>query len=275
MGLNILAAGFVFTGIAVLAVSLLPVFQLVKLLPTDVMRRRWYAMTVLIMVFIVFYLGYAVIFRNNHTQNSDLIAPLVFFFGAWFVWMTARLSYKTAIDLQRIGRLEQENILDPLTGVYNRRYLDRRLLEEVARALRYSQELSVLMLDIDHFKNINDEYGHQAGDNILISLGELLGNELRQSDILARYGGEEFLVLMPGMPAQPAMVVAERMRSVVESKEFVVENEVTRHVIRLTVSIGEASFGNGIDYGKQLVSAADEALYRAKEEGRNRVQMAP
>jgi diguanylate cyclase (GGDEF)-like protein len=99
-----------------------------------------------------------------------------------FVWLTTSLSLQTAVDLRRMDLLETENITDPLTKVYNRRYLDRRLEEEVARAERYALKLSVLMLDIDHFKRINDTYGHQGGDVTLSTLGNLLKASLRDVD---------------------------------------------------------------------------------------------
>jgi len=132
--------------------------------------------------------------KSRHTAWLDLIVPSVFFFGAGFVWLTATLSLHTAIDIRRVTVLEHENITDPLIGIYNRRYLDRRLQEEFIRARRYSLPLSVLLLDIDHFKRVNDAYGHQVGDLVLSYLGKLLLSAIRATDIIARYGGEEILI---------------------------------------------------------------------------------
>jgi diguanylate cyclase (GGDEF)-like protein len=156
-----------------------------------------------------------------------------------------------------------------LTGIFNRRYLDHRLAEEVARAQRYDLPLSILMLDIDHFKQINDRYGHQAGDQVLISLGEVVARELRESDILARYGGEEFLVMALNIHLLGATYVAERICKRIESHSFILPNDPSG--ISVTVSIGVASLGNGVDDREKLVQVADENLYRAKREGRNRV----
>ena len=125
---------------------------------------------------------------GQQTIWPELLIPGIFLFGAIFVWLTIRLSLQTAIDLRRIDLLEAENITDPLTMGYNRRYLDRRLDEEAARAKRYSLDLSVLMIDIDHFKRVNDRYGHQAGDVALYKLSSLLKAALRDLDVVSRYG---------------------------------------------------------------------------------------
>ena len=172
----------------------------------------------------------------------------------------------------RISLLERETFTDPLTGVFNRRYLDRRLNEEVATARRYGSPLSVLLLDLDNFKQINDEHGHQIGDQVLIAAGGIVASELRASDVLARYGGEEFLVIAPHTALLKAAELAERLRKRVEDHDFRLQNESGKVVkLRLTISIGVASFGDGIDNVDRLVHAADENLYRAKREGRNRV----
>lgn len=265
----------VMVAIAVLVASLVPVTQLITLLPTRELRRNWYAMTVLILVFIACYLVYAYYFWDRDAQYSDLIAPFAFFIGASFVWMTVRLSYQTAVDLQRVSTLEQENIEDPLTGVFNRRYLERRLGDEMARTKRYGQELSVLMFDIDRFKQVNDTYGHQSGDMILTSLGQLALGDVRQTDIVSRYGGEEFLVILPSTGLQESSKAAERLRRRVEEYRFpIVPTDDGEETIDITVSLGVAATSGEVESGEQLIKAADEALYRAKEEGRNRVCLA-
>jgi diguanylate cyclase (GGDEF)-like protein len=229
-------------------------------------------MAALIVLFIISYLGYAAVFWKSHSTLQDLIVPSVFVFGASFVLLATTLSLETAMDVMRISLLERETATDPLTGVRNRRYLDRRLSEEVASARRYSLPLSVLMLDIDHFKQINDTHGHQAGDQVLVTLGKIVSDELRKADILARYGGEEFLVIAPHTPLSGATIVAERVRKRIESHDFSLPGEPSgTGRINVTVSIGVASLGNGVDSRENLVHAADENLYRAKEEGRNQI----
>jgi diguanylate cyclase (GGDEF)-like protein len=267
-----LAKGLVVAGALILICALIPVRQLIGGLPVGKLRNRWYTMTALIVLFILGYLGYIGAFWNRHSELLDLIVPFVFFFGACFVWLTAILSLQTALDVMRISLLERETFTDPLTGVFNRRYLDRRLNEEVATARRYGLPLSVLLLDLDNFKQINDEQGHQIGDQVLIAAGGIVSSELRASDILARYGGEEFLVIAPHTALLKAAEQAERLRNRVENHDFRLQNESGKVVkLRLTISIGVASFGDGLDNVDRLVYAADENLYRAKREGRNRV----
>ena len=271
---NVLANGLVIVGICVLMGALIQIRQLVAQLPSGTLRSRWYALTASIVLFIAGYASYTVEYWNRHGAWLDLIVPGVFFFGACFVWLTTSLSLNTAIDVRRVTLLERESVTDPLMGIYNRRYLDRRLEEEFARSRRYGLPLSVLLLDIDHFKLVNDTYGHQAGDLVLKHLGELLLLDIRDSDIVARYGGEEILVMTPNTTMSSAAVLAEHLRERIESHEIVLSSEINkRQQIRVTVSIGVAGVSQIITDTQKLVKGADDALYRAKQAGRNRVMI--
>jgi diguanylate cyclase (GGDEF)-like protein len=270
--ISLVARGLVLVGVLILMAALVPVRRLIGRLSSGTVRDRWYLMAALIVVFLLGYLGYVSFFWNRHSTPLDLIVPAVFFFGACFVFLSASLALQTADDVRRISFLERETETDPLTGVFNRRYLDRRLKDEIARVRRYGLPLSVLLLDIDHFKEVNDGYGHQAGDQVLATFAEIIGGELRESDVLARFGGEEFLVMALQTPASGALGLAERLRERIESHDFCLHNEANREQgRRVTVSIGVASSGEGLDSAELLIQAADENLYRAKREGRNRV----
>lgn len=270
--ISFLAQSLVVAGVIIMIGALVPIRRLIVQLPPGPLRNRWYVMAVLIGLFIAGYLGYAGAFWNRHSAVLDLIVPGIFFPGAIFVWLTATLSLQTAMDVMRISRLERETVTDALTGAFNRRYLDRRLSEEVSASRRYARSLSILLIDIDHFKNVNDTHGHQAGDCVLVALGKILTETLRESDTLARYGGEEFLIIAPHTPVSGAIEVAERLRMRVESHEFSLPDEAgPTRAIRVTVSIGVASLGDGVDNVEKLVKAADKNLYRAKAAGRNRV----
>lgn len=159
------------------------------------------------------------------------------------------------------------NLKDSLTGVYNRRFLTARLAEEFDRHRRYSRTLCLLMLDIDHFKKINDTYGHQCGDFILKSICGTITPILRKVDMLVRFGGEEFCCLLPETNLQSALILAERIRKSIEEKDFRYEETV----IRVTASLGVHEFSGDIDTPDTLLRMADEALYKAKEAGRNQV----
>ena len=270
--ISLLAQALVFGGTLILAWALVPIRGLIGQLPSGAVRNRWYVMTALIVLFLLGYVGYAAAFWNSHSILADLIVPGVFFFGACFVWLTGNLSLQTAMDVMRVGLLERETLTDPLTGVFNRRYLDRCLSQEVASARRYGLPFSVLLLDIDHFKQINDGHGHQVGDEVLASLAKIITGELRDPDVVARYGGEEFLVMAVNTPPSGAIDLAERLRKRIESHGFNLPGVPDAEGrICATVSIGVASLGDAIDSAEKLVHAADRNLYRAKYGGRNQV----
>ena len=170
--------------------------------------------------------------------------------------------------------LKYIGLTDPLTGIYNRRYIDRRLVEEIARARRQGYQISFMFIDVDHFKQVNDKVGHQAGDDVLREIAARIKMELRVSDALARFGGEEFVVLLIDADLASAAMVADRIRAGVADKPF---DLAGGQYLNVSVSIGVAALD---DYARdhaiegvaqQLVASADGALYQAKEAGRNRV----
>jgi diguanylate cyclase (GGDEF)-like protein len=168
------------------------------------------------------------------------------------------------------ARLAQLSTIDGLTGLRARRFVDELLNIEFLRARRYRTSLVVLMADIDHFKRVNDEYGHVAGDHVLRGVAEVLRCMTRSTDVVGRYGGEELIVIGPQNSASGATVLAERMRETVEAGRFGVGDRK----LGVTVSIGVAEYHNGMSSPEDLVDAADRALYDAKEKGRNRVCVA-
>lgn len=179
----------------------------------------------------------------------------------------AKLLESTIEDNRRLELLAQT---DPLTKLLNRRALNERLAAEMGRVRRYDTVVSILLIDLDHFKLINDTYGHLTGDSVLVEAAVQLERGVRAVDIVARYGGEEFVVVLPETTPAGAAAFAERLRELMESHEFAADRGTP---LRLTVSIGVASFpGFGVEAVDDLFAAADQALYRAKAEGRNRVR---
>ena len=167
-------------------------------------------------------------------------------------------------------RLEQLATTDALTRLLNRRAMLERLSVEVDRARRFHSQLSLLMLDLDHFKAINDRHGHLSGDDILRQVGTLLSGVVRTIDVVARYGGEEFVLLLPETGTEGAVVFAERLRERVSEHDFALDNAGNNH---LTCSIGVATFPSpNVSSTEDLFARADEALYRAKSGGRNQVR---
>lgn len=167
-------------------------------------------------------------------------------------------------------QLRDQSIRDPLTGLFNRRYMLETCRREFSRAGRAGQPVSVLSIDVDHFKKYNDNHGHDAGDMVLRAVGECMENTFRNEDVPCRFGGEEFIVLLPGASIEVAARRAEQLRSKVES---LIVRYLEKNLPRVTISIGVAAFPDAGDNPELILKAADEALYRAKAGGRNRVEL--
>ncbi len=173
------------------------------------------------------------------------------------------------VDMEKIEQLKEElheqAIHDPLTGLYNRRYLNETLAREITRVERENKSLSVIMSDIDHFKMINDTYGHPVGDKFLVEIASLMKKNARDSDIVCRYGGEEFLLVFPGTALDSAARRAEEIRQ--QCAEIIIQHEGKD--LKVTVSIGVATYPTHGKEAEEIIIKADKALYRAKAQGRN------
>ena len=176
-------------------------------------------------------------------------------------WLQDELRTRNA-ELDRVSRI------DMLTNIYNRRHLDEHLRSVISAARRHDRTIGVLIVDIDHFKNVNDEHGHLAGDAVLREVAVRLAQAMRTEDALGRWGGEEFLAVLTDTPPEGVRVMAERLRQVIAAAPFTLDDGSQ---IRVTVSVGHAS---GTEDAEVLVHRADDALYVAKAAGRNRVAAA-
>ncbi len=185
----------------------------------------------------------------------------------------ATLAIERSTYYAQSKELRRISITDPLTGLLNRRYFEERLREELDRATRHRHPLSLIMLDLDHFKRYNDANGHPAGDKALVLLGRVLRASVRAIDVVSRFGGEEFAIILPETIKREALLIGERIRSEVETLYFPGEERLPGG--RLTVSAGVASFPDDARDLKTLVQRADRALYQAKARGRNRVEAYP
>jgi diguanylate cyclase (GGDEF)-like protein len=258
---------------ALLASALYIVRMLTKELPQRLHRNWWYMLGGLILLFLCGYVALVVSKYGSRYSATEMLVATIFFLGAVFVLLVCQLTYRTTRELKRICFLEQETITDPLLGISNRRCLDRRLQEEVLRARRHKLDLSLLMVDIDHFKRVNDTWGHQIGDLVLQHMAQLILGVLRQTDILARFGGEEFVILLPHTPEPEAYKLAERLRHTIEQTPLLMAAGNGRlPELYATVSIGSACLRpDEEDDASSLLERGDKAMYRAKQEGRNRV----
>ncbi len=202
--------------------------------------------------------------RFSNTMATDFVEHLVSVVG---VCLENNLNFET---------IRRTSFIDTLTGVNNRRFLDQRINEELDRCQRNSEPASCMFLDIDYFKRVNDQYGHQAGDLVLRLVANAIKSQLRSNDVLARYGGEEFVALLASTNAERVLEIAERVRKTVQA--LIIEFGDT--LIKITISIGVATYIPSqtkllaSETAMQLLQKADAALYEAKHNGRNRVEVA-
>jgi diguanylate cyclase (GGDEF)-like protein len=200
------------------------------------------------------------IFGSNASINqqfeNDLILAGMFVLTAW------PLGFYVKIEGNHIKELEDLVNIDGLTGVYNHRFFHDMLRSQVNSFEKKEKPISLVFIDIDYFKNYNDLYGHQKGDEVLKTIGFLLKNNVRKGDVVARYGGEEFSIILPDTSEEEAVCIAERIRSKIEKAYF--EGEENQPNGRLTVSIGLSVYPDKAKNDIELIKSADDALYRAK-----------
>jgi len=182
-----------------------------------------------------------------------------------------KFTYHDKLDEDFQKKMFDAALRDGLTQAFNKKYFTNHLFSEFAYAKRHKQPITLLMVDVDHFKEVNDTYGHQAGDAVLAKLAQIARESIRSEDVLARYGGEEFAIISRGINSAQGLMLAERLRQIVDRTLFEYEGQA----IPITISLGVASFPEvAVETSEQLISASDGALYRAKNNGRNRSEVA-
>jgi diguanylate cyclase (GGDEF)-like protein len=186
-------------------------------------------------------------------------------FIEWLLFLVVLLCLVAILD--RVNRLQKDALFDVVTGLRNHRYFQVRLREELARAERYNRPTSLLLLDLDNFKRVNDMFGHAVGDTVLAQIARLLERSARSADVVCRYGGEEIAIILAETPLDEAVKTAERLRREVERRPD--DRGAT-----VTISVGVATFPDHAEFADGLIAAADAAMYRAKRAGKNRVEVA-
>ncbi len=203
--------------------------------------------------------------RISRSTRLEEGAMIQLGFGA-----VVKFIYHDELEAAFQSRMYDAALRDPLTGLFNRRYLDEYLEAEFAFASRHKAALTVCMIDLDHFKQVNDIHGHEAGDLVLAEVGKRISETVRTEDTCCRYGGEEFVILSLGISLDGGLVLAERLRGAVQDHEFRFDGGT----VPVTVSVGVAGFPYpSIDSPQSLLSSADQALYLAKQRGRNRCKV--
>ncbi len=207
---------------------------------------------------------------GNHMHGVLAVAGQDTVFSAGDVDLVTAAAEQISLALERyrfLAVVQRQASVDDLTGLYNHRFLVDSLGQQIALAERLGAPLAILMMDIDHFKALNDFHGHHAGDLALSTFARTVAGNVRRADLIARYGGEEFVVLMPNTSAREALLVAEKIRGAVAATDVTLADQVA---VRLTVSIGVAAYPEDTDNAAELFTMADGALYLAKRTGRNR-----
>ena len=257
------------TSIALLLASLFPIRWIYQMLPRGFARSTWRSMSILILLSAV---GVTVFLHINSTEgpnhHEDWLVSLVFLAGSIFVVTVCTLALSTAKDLSKIAALEFAAIVDPVTELFNRRHIMALLDAQCQLSSEHNSPFSILLIDIDNFKAINDTFGHRAGDIVLKELGRVIARIIPDYRCIGRYGGEEFLVILPQSASSDAWVVAERLRSAVQSTMVTYE---AKPISSPTISIGIATAFGWKETSEDLIEIADGALYSAKASGRNRV----
>lgn len=219
------------------------------------------------------YLSGAIDFITKPINTTILLAKVSIFLNMWLQNKQLKdlaKNYQAALEeiTRHRDQLKELSVKDHLTGLFQRRVFDDMLIKEISRSMRQQQPLSIAMLDLDNFKNINDQYGHAVGDDVLIKIGQIFMSLMREADLVCRYGGEELVILMPNTRLSDAQLISERIRLAVKSTLF----DADQGNINLTISIGVSELQlSQKESPEQLLKNADDALYRAKESGRNQI----
>jgi diguanylate cyclase (GGDEF)-like protein len=266
---NLIIQFILASSVALLLSALFPIQWISAMLPPGRARSTWRSMSLLIFLSAA---GIAVFLHINSTEgpnhHEDWLVSLVFLAASIFVLTVCTLALHTAKDLSKIAALEFAAIVDPVTELFNRRHIMALLDAQCQHSSEHNSPFSILLIDIDNFKTINDTFGHRAGDIVLKELGRVISHIIPDSRYIGRYGGEEFLIILPRSASSEAWAVAEHLRASVQSTMIAYEG---KPISSPTISIGIATAFGWKETSEDLIEIADEALYSAKATGRNRV----
>ncbi len=265
---NICVQAMLIIAASLLLASLAPMRRIYQMMSPCASRRLWLALGCLVGIMIAGVMAFLFVnYNEGSNHHEDWLVAAVFLTAAVLVVVISTLAENTAQDVSRMASLKLAASVDPVTELYNRRHIVSLLEEECARSTAERSSFSVLMIDMDNFKDVNDTYGHQAGDVVLREAARAILAGLPTPGKAGRFGGEEFLVVLPRLGSLDARAVAERIRVLVERLKVSYEGE---QIVSPTVSVGVATAYGWHEKAEDLIGLADEALYAAKALGRNR-----
>lgn len=257
-------------GACIAAAAVMPLREVAGLAQAHGLRRAWQALTLAVLVGIALLVASIIGKVGRPLDAGDVTAGVLHVLGPTFALSVACLSRSTARDLLRVAALEKAAMTDALTALANRRRFDERLADEVRRARETGAPLSLVLVDVDRFKRVNDEHGHAAGDAVLRAVAALIAARSRAVDTACRTGGEEFGIIVPGLVAGKAAGMADRLRRDVAASETGLQDG---GAVRVTASLGVATLAPE-ESVEAFASRADAALYAAKRQGRDLVRLA-
>ncbi|WP_162561191.1 GGDEF domain-containing protein [Methylobacterium terrae] len=254
----------------VVALAIVPLRDVARLANTPAVKRGWHALNAGCVICIVLLVILTMSMPPKTLDLNTVVELIMYFVGAAVIAAFAHLARRTGLDLIRLAPFEVQAFTDGLTGLGNRRLFTERLDEEIARARDTGLPLSLIVLDIDHFKRVNDTYGHAIGDVVLKHVANAVMAGMRNADTVCRIGGEEIAAIMPRIDPAQAAAMADALRVAIGATAVPVGDGRT---IAATVSLGFATWKPGED-GDDLFGRADAALYAAKHAGRDRISLA-
>ena len=269
--MNAIAVLLVAAAIVLLGAALLTLVRLLPEIPAGPTQNRWRANGLLLGLCLLGVLALMFVLADAGSGPRNLLEPALLALLACLTLLLFRGAASLVGQMRRVASIDRTAITDALTGLRQRAYLDRRMQEEMSRSQRHGQAVSLILLDVDEFADINRDHGYQVGDKVLSEISQMLAAGLRTSDVLVRYAGEEMAVLATDTTPAGAVLVAERLRREVEvgARKALREAQGARRPI--TVSAGVAGIDAGVKGRYDLFSAAERALEQAKAQGKNRV----
>lgn len=268
----------IIAGAFILLAAFIATHKIVRQLPKGKVRLNWSVLSVLIFLLISAYASFAAVSLKGRFIEANSISyhvvPLTYFLCACIVYLAISFVLDSAVYVKQFASGELENIIDPQLGIHNRRYLEHRLLQEVQRANRYKLPLSIMLINLDFFHKIADQYGQQIADGVLVSFAKLILNTARTTDIVARFNEDKIMVVATNTPVTSIPVFAERLRKSVTSSILLPKDDVEdfkngKKIELVTISIGVAGISANIKTMETLLKNTEDALAQALAKGPN------